>query len=109
MRIPPFQTRHTFHRAVGGQVGCESHEQFLAEIGVGNLTPAELDHRLDAVALLEEPDGVVLFVPETEVYYGMNAVAASVWELLPQASDSMDRLCSLIHERFPDAQIEIHG
>jgi len=58
------------------------------------------------VVWVQLPDGVVLFVPETEVYYGMNAVAASVWELLPQASDSMDRLCSLIHERFPDAQIE---
>lgn len=52
------------------------------------------------------PDGAVLFLPETEVYYGMNTVAAMVWELLPQAADSLDKLCSLIQERFPDAELE---
>ena len=45
-------------------------------------------------------------MPETEVYYGMNAVAASAWELLPQSGNSMDQLCSLIRERFPDATLE---
>ncbi len=47
-----------------------------------------------------------MFLPETEVYYGMNTVAATVWELLPQAADSLDKLCSLIQERFPDAELE---
>jgi hypothetical protein len=45
-------------------------------------------------------------MPETEVYYGMNAVAASAWELLAQSGDSLDKLCSLIGERFPDAALE---
>lgn len=45
-------------------------------------------------------------MPETEVYYGMNAVAAAAWELLPQSGDSMGQLCSLIRERFPDAALE---
>lgn len=36
----------------------------------------------------------------------MNTVAASVWEFLPQAEDSMDKLCSLILKRFPDAELE---
>ena len=58
------------------------------------------------VVWVELPDGAVLFAPETEVYYGMNVVAASVWELLPQAADSMDKLCSLVQERFPDAELE---
>jgi hypothetical protein len=52
------------------------------------------------------PDGAVLFAPETEVYYGMNPVAASVWELLPDSADSLDTLCSLVQERFPDATID---
>jgi hypothetical protein len=56
------------------------------------------------------PDGAVLFVPETEVYYGMNPVAAAVWELMPEAANSMDKLCSLVQDRFPDAQLEqIHS
>lgn len=58
------------------------------------------------VVWVELPDGAVLFAPETEVYYGMNVVAASVWELLPQAADSMEKLCSLIQDRFPDAELE---
>jgi hypothetical protein len=58
------------------------------------------------VVWVKLPDGAVLFMPETEVYYGMNLVAASAWELLPQSGDSMDQLCSLIRERFPDAALE---
>jgi Coenzyme PQQ synthesis protein D (PqqD) len=59
-----------------------------------------------SVVWVNLPDGAVLFLPETEVYYGMNTVAAAVWELLPQSADSLDKLCSLILERFPDADLE---
>jgi hypothetical protein len=52
------------------------------------------------------PDGAVLFAPETEVYYGMNPVAASVWELLPESADSLDTLCSRVQECFPDATFD---
>jgi Coenzyme PQQ synthesis protein D (PqqD) len=52
------------------------------------------------------PDGAVLFDPETEVYYGMNVVAASVWELLPEAAGDVEKLCSLVQERFRDAELE---
>ena len=55
------------------------------------------------------PDGAVLFSPETEVYYGMNSVAAAIWELLPQSGGTMDMLCSAIGKRFPDALLgQIH-
>ena len=55
------------------------------------------------VAWIKLPDGAVLFSPETEIYYGMNSVAAAIWELLPQAGGPIDMLCSAIGERFPDA------
>jgi hypothetical protein len=58
------------------------------------------------VVWVKLPDGAVLFAPESEVYYGMNPVAACVWELLPESADSMDKLCTLVHERFPDATPE---
>jgi hypothetical protein len=51
-------------------------------------------------------DGAVLFVPETEVYYAMNGVAALVWELLPQHAHSIEALCAAVGERFPDATPE---
>jgi len=47
----------------------------------------------------------VLFAPEDEVYYSMNAVATSIWEFLPQAAD-IDALCASVHRSFPDAESE---
>src|SRR5579872_4444308 len=61
MRVTAFQSRLAFHRAVLGAIRRKPHEQCLAEIGVRDFTTAELHHRLPAVALLEEADGVVLF------------------------------------------------
>jgi hypothetical protein len=58
------------------------------------------------VVWVKLPDGAVLFAPETEVYYGMNPVAACVWELLPESDSNLDKLCSLLYERFPDASLD---
>lgn len=55
------------------------------------------------VVWVKLPDGAVLFTPEDEVYYSMNAVATSIWEFLPHVAD-MDALCSSVHQRFPDAE-----
>jgi hypothetical protein len=60
---------------------------------------------LPTVVWVKLPDGAVLFAPETEVYYGMNPVAASVWELLPESAN-LDTLCALVQERFPDAPLD---
>ena len=35
----------------------------------------------------------------------MNSVAAAIWELLPQTDGTMEMLCSVIAERFPDAAL----
>lgn len=56
------------------------------------------------VVWVELPDGAVLFTPENEVYYSMNAVATSIWEFLPQVPD-MDALCLSVSRRFPDASL----
>jgi hypothetical protein len=58
------------------------------------------------VAWTKLPDGAVLFSPETEVYYAMNGVAAVIWELLRQNSDSVEALCAAVNARFPDATPE---
>src|ERR1035438_7126951 len=57
--VAALHARHAFHRAVSRKIGAEAHEELLAEVGVGNFTPAELYHRLDAIAFLEKADGVV--------------------------------------------------
>jgi hypothetical protein len=61
---------------------------------------------LPSVVWVKLPDGAVLLASETEVYYGMNPVATCVWELLPESAGSLDKLSSLVHERFPDATFE---
>lgn len=52
------------------------------------------------------PDGGVLFTPEDEVYYGLNLVAASVWEQLGRPDGSMEKLCAEVLHRFPGASPE---
>lgn len=46
----------------------------------------------------------MLFSPSTEVYYGLNEVAALVWETLAQEVNTVDGLCAALHERFPDVE-----
>jgi len=49
------------------------------------------------------PDGAVLFSAANEVYFGLNAVAARVWEHLTAGVDTEDELCARIVADFPDA------
>lgn len=47
-------------------------------------------------------DEAVLYHPTKEVYYGLNAVGARVWELLPTCP-SYGSLCSELSIEYPDA------
>ena len=47
----------------------------------------------------------MLFTPENEVYYSMNAVASVIWESLPGVAD-MDALCSTVRQCFPDVETD---
>jgi len=47
MGIAAFEARLAFHAAIRCKVGCEAHEEFLAEIGVSDFASAELHHGLD--------------------------------------------------------------
>ncbi|HEX5580612.1 MAG TPA: PqqD family protein [Gemmatimonadaceae bacterium] len=49
-------------------------------------------------------DGAVLFSTRTEVYYGLNLVGTTVWDLLPDAP-SLDALCEEVRRRHPGAGI----
>lgn len=51
-------------------------------------------------------DGAVLFSTADEVYFGLNAVGARVWELLPPVSRTMDELCSALAAAYPDVDID---
>ena len=52
------------------------------------------------------PDGAVLFLSDTELYFGLNSVGTVVWQLLPPATQTLDELCAGVHARYPDATPE---
>ncbi|MGQ0715661.1 MAG: PqqD family protein [Gemmatimonadaceae bacterium] len=47
-------------------------------------------------------EGAVLFSVTEEVYFGLNPVAAEVWELLPPVHSTIDALCDILTARHPD-------
>ena len=47
-------------------------------------------------------DGAVLFTPETELYFGLNAVGALVWDLLPPRTGSLELLCASVAAAYPE-------
>lgn len=51
-------------------------------------------------------DGAVLLHSEAEVYFGLNAVGARVWELLA-ACGSLDELCESLHAEYPSVAPEV--
>jgi hypothetical protein len=52
-------------------------------------------------------DGGVLFSQEDEVYFGLNAVGAQVWELLPPKSASLSELCAAVGAHYPDVAPDV--
>lgn len=48
-------------------------------------------------------EGAVLFSTRDEVYFGLNDVGARVWELLPPAAGTVDEICEVLADRYPDA------
>lgn len=48
-------------------------------------------------------DGAVVYHCSDEVYFGLNAGGARVWELLPLVSGSLDELVDRIAHENPDA------
>ncbi|HVX39495.1 MAG TPA: PqqD family protein [Gemmatimonadaceae bacterium] len=48
-------------------------------------------------------DGAVLLHTEDEIYFGLNAVGARVWQLLPPNCAELDDLCSTLTAVYPDA------
>jgi hypothetical protein len=52
-------------------------------------------------------DGAVLFSTADEVYFGLNAVGARVWSLLPPTCDTIESLCSELGRTYPEVAPEM--
>jgi len=55
-----------------------------------------------AVVFRTVTDGAVLLHMEDEIYFGLNPVGASIWELLPPTCSDLDDLCTRLIEKYPD-------
>ncbi len=69
------------------------------------LTEGVLPGPHGAVVFQTVSDGAVLLHTEEEVYYGLNAVAVRVWELLPD-SRHLEGLCDRLSAHYPDVPLE---
>jgi hypothetical protein len=55
-----------------------------------------------AVVFCEVEDGAVLLSTTEETYYGLNAVGARIWSLLPPAHQSLHALCGALSFDYPE-------
>jgi hypothetical protein len=50
-------------------------------------------------------EGAVLFSTSDEVYFGLNAVGARIWELLPPVTSTFGELCQELAGQYPDVDL----
>jgi hypothetical protein len=46
-------------------------------------------------------EGAILFSAAEEAYYGLNGVAAEIWELLQSGHQTLESLCAALSARHP--------
>jgi hypothetical protein len=52
-------------------------------------------------------DGGLIFSPELEVYFSVNAVGSRVWNLLPPVTDTLDSLVSTLSAEYTDVTPDV--
>jgi hypothetical protein len=51
-------------------------------------------------------DGAVLLHTQDEIYFGLNAVGARVWQLLPDCAE-LGEVCAALSASYPDADPQV--
>ena len=52
-------------------------------------------------------DGAVLLHTQDEIYFGLNAVGARVWQMLPPACSDLGEVCASLATMYPDTDAHI--
>ncbi|MFN8670174.1 MAG: PqqD family protein [Gemmatimonadaceae bacterium] len=52
-------------------------------------------------------DGGLIFSPQLEVYFSVNAVGARVWNMLPPVTDTLDSLVSTLAKEYSDVTADV--
>ena len=66
----------------------------------------ELPTKRPDVIFAEVSDGGILLSTTEEVYFGLDAVGALIWNLFTPELQSFDALCEAIEARYPDVAKE---
>lgn len=74
---------------------------------IGEAGASRLPHPKPTVVCCEVEEGAVLLSTEDETYYGLNAVGARVWALLPPVHQTFDRLIDALAGFYPEVSQEI--
>ena len=61
----------------------------------------------DSVIFRRLETGAVLYDSAAEVYYGLNDVGATIWELLEQAAPQSDTFVDRLRATYPDADAAV--
>ena len=59
-----------------------------------------------SVVFKQFEDGGVLLSTRDEVYFGVNAVGARIWSLLPPAAETFEEMCAILAREYKDVSIE---
>ena len=65
-------------------------------------TGSALPHPRSALVFKAVAEGAVVFSTVDETYFGLNEVAARIWELLPPACATFGDMCTVLAERYHD-------
>lgn len=49
----------------------------------------------------------MLLNPEQEIYFGLNAVGAQIWQLLPPQCTELEEVCADLGSRYPDVDVQV--
>ena len=59
-----------------------------------------------SVVFKQFEDGGVLLSTRDEVYFGVNAVGARIWSLLPPAAGTFEEMCAILAREYTDVSVE---
>lgn len=62
-----------------------------------------LPHPSPTAIFKELDEGGVLLSTADEVYFGVNAVGAKIWSMLPPVSRTFGEMCAELERQYPDA------
>ena len=74
---------------------------------IGTMTRMTLPQPSHDVVFCIVDDGAVLLSTRDEVYFGLNEVGATVWQLLSPATRSFEEICDLVATDYPEVDVEL--